>query len=109
MIWSWCRSLPPGVNPAYDRPFLKARKFVHVPARWVNVPRLVVEDLILQSQGAVLGSLDGLIISNGSVSLPPATVQAMFEVIDEFLIGTPYVPFDSTDSQVRGLGTMKDA
>ena len=70
------------------------------------MPRLVVEDLILQSQGAVLDNLDGLIISNGSVSLPRATIQAMFEVIDEYLTGTPYVPSDSTDSQVRGLGSM---
>ncbi len=62
-FWSWWRSLPPEVNPAYNRPFLKARKFVHLPAQWVNVPRRVVEDLIFQSQGAILGSLDGLIIS----------------------------------------------
>ena len=85
---------------------LKARKFVHLPAQWVNVPRHVVEDLISQSQGAVLSSLDGLIISNGSVSLPRASIQAMFEVIDDYLTGTPYVPSDSTDSQVRGLGSM---
>ncbi len=30
----------------------------------------------------------------------------MFEVIDDYLTGIPYVPFDSTDSQVRGLGSM---
>ena len=102
-FWSWWRSLPGEVNPAYDRPFLKARKFVHLPAQWVNVPRLVVEDLILQSQGAVLNNLDGLIISNGSVSLPRATIQAMFEVIDEYLTGTPYVPPDSTGSQVSSM------
>ena len=105
-FWSWWRSLPPDINPAHDRPFLKARKFAHLPAQWVNVPRPVVEDLILQSQVAVLANLDGLIISNGSVSLPRATIQAMFDIIDEYLTGAPYVPFDSTDSQVRGLGTM---
>ena len=105
-FWSWWRSLPPEANPAHNKPFLKARKFVHLPAQWVNVPRHVVEDLISQSQGAVLSSLDGLIISNGSVSLPRASIQAMFEVIDDYLTGTPYVPSDSTDSQVRGLGSM---
>ena len=104
-FWSWWRSLSPEVNPGYDKPFLKARKFVNLPAQWVNVPRPVVEDLILHSQGAVLSNLDGLIISNGSVSLPRATIQAMFEVID-YITGTPYVPFDSTDNQVRGLGSM---
>ena len=30
----------------------------------------------------------------------------MFEVIDDYLTGTPYVPSDSTDSQARGLGSM---
>ena len=105
-FWSWWRSLPPEANPAHNRPFLKARKFVHLPAQWVNVPRHVIEDLIYQSQGAVLSSLDGLIISNGSVSLPRASIQAMFEVIDDCLTGTPYLPSDSTDSQVRGLGSM---
>ncbi len=105
-FWSWWRSLPPEANPAHNRPFLKARKFAHLPAQWVNVPQHVVEDLIYQSQGAVLNSLDGLIISNGSVSLPRASIQAMFEVIDDYLTGTPYLPSDSTDSQVRGLGSM---
>ena len=31
-FWSWWRSLPPATNPVHDRPFLKARKFVHLPA-----------------------------------------------------------------------------
>ena len=98
--------MPPEANPAHNKPFLKARKFAHLPAQWINVPKYIVEDLISQSQGAVLSSLDGLIISNGSVSLPRASTQAMFEVIDDYLTGTPYVPSDSTDSQVRGLGAM---
>ena len=105
-FWSWWRTLPPEANPAHNKPFLKARKFVHLPAQWVNFSCYVVEDLISQSQGAVLSSLDGLVISNGSVSLPRASIQAMFEVIDDYLTGTPYVPSDSTDCQVRGLGTM---
>ena len=105
-FWSWWRSLPPEANPAHNKPFLKARKFVHLPAQWVNVPKYIVEDLIAQSQGVVLSNLDGLTISNGSVSLPRTSIQAMFEVIDDYLTGTPYVPSDSTDSQVRGLGTM---
>ena len=85
---------------------LKARKFIHLPAQWVNVPRYVIEDLIRHSQGAVLSNLDGFIISNGSVSLPRACIQSMFEVIDDCLSGTPYLPSDSTDNQVRGLGSM---
>ena len=105
-FWSWWRSLPSDANPDRNKPYLKARKFVHLPAQWVNVPRHVIEDLIRQSQGAVLSNLDGLIISNGSVSLPRACIQAMFEVIDDCLTGTPYLPSDSTDNQVRGLGSM---
>ncbi len=61
--WSWWRSFPVAANPAQARPYLKARKFAHLPAQWVNAPKPVVEDLILQSQGAVLTNLDGLIIS----------------------------------------------
>ena len=57
-------------NPERNKPHLKVRKFIHLPAQWVNVPRYVIEDLIRQSQGAVLSNLDGFIISNGSVSLP---------------------------------------
>ena len=49
-------------NPAHNKPYLKARKFIHSPAQWVNVPRYVIEDLIRQSQGAVLSNLDGFII-----------------------------------------------
>ena len=105
-FWSWWRSLPLEANPAHNRPYLKARKFIHLPAQWVNVPRYVIEDLIRHSQGAVLSNLDGFIISNGSVSLPRACIQSMFEVIDDCLSGTPYLPSDSTDNQVRGLGSM---
>ena len=105
-FWSWWRSLPLEANPAHNKPYLKARKFIHSPAQWVNVPRYVIEDLICQSQGAVLSNLDGFIISNGSVSLPRACIQSMFEVIDDCLTGTPYLPSDSTDNQVRGLGSM---
>ena len=105
-FWSWWRSLPLEANPAHNKPYLKARKFIHLPAQWVNVPRYVIEDLIRQSQGAVLSNLDGFIISNGSVSLPRACIQSMFEVIDDCRTGTPYLPSDSTDNQVRGLGSM---
>ena len=79
---------------------------LHLTAQWVNVPKAVVEDLIAQSQGAILSNLDGLIISNGSVAIPRSSIQATFEVIDECLTGIPFVPSDSTDSQVRGLGSM---
>ena len=72
----------------------------------VNVPKPVVEDLIVQSQGAILANLDGLIVSNGSVALPRSSIQAMFEIIYDYLTGTPYVPSDSMDNQVRGLGSM---
>ena len=48
--WSWWRSLPAAsVSPA-GRPYLKARKFLHSAAQWVNVPRDVVEDLIVHSE-----------------------------------------------------------
>ena len=104
--WSWWRSLPAAAAPSAVRPYVKARKFLHSTAQWVNVARAIVEDLIAQSQGAILSNLDGLIISNGSVAIPRSSIQAMFEVIDECLTGIPFVPTDSSDSQVRGLGSM---
>ena len=85
---------------------MKARKFLYLAAQWVNAPKEVVEDFILQSQGAVLSNLDGLIISNGPVAIPRALIQEMFEVIDDCVTGIPFVPSDSIDAQVRGLGSM---
>ena len=81
-------------NPT-SKPYLKARKFLHSTAQWVNVPRNVVVDLIKRSQGAVLANLHGLVISNGSVALPRSHIQEMFEVIDDCIAGIPYVPSDS--------------
>ncbi len=104
--WSWWRSLPPTPTSAAVRPYVKARKFLHLTAQRVNVPKEVVEDLILQSQGAVLSNLNRLIISNGSVAIPRAFIQEMFEVIDACITGIPFVPSDSVDAQVRGLGSM---
>ena len=48
--WSWWRSRPAAAAPSTARPYVRARKFGHLPAQWVNVPKVVVEDLILQSQ-----------------------------------------------------------
>ena len=84
--WSWWRSLPPATTSAAVGPHVKARKFLHLAGQWVNVPKEVVEGLILQSQGAVLSNLDGLIISNGSVATPRSYKQEMFEVINFFFL-----------------------
>ena len=41
-FWSWWRSLPLEANPAHNKPYLKARKFIHLPAQWVK--RYVIEE-----------------------------------------------------------------
>ena len=104
--WSWWRSLPATTTPPCVRPYVKARKYLHLAAQWVNISKEIVADLILQSQGAVLTNLDGLIISNGSVAIPRPYIQEMFEVIDDCITCIPFVPSDSVDAQVRGLGSM---
>ena len=37
--WSWWRSLPAIAAPSAVKPYVKARKFLHLTAQWVNVPR----------------------------------------------------------------------
>ena len=49
----------------HQRPFLRAKKFAQTNAEWVNVPTPIVEDLIKESHGAVLCSLNGLVLSRG--------------------------------------------
>ena len=70
------------------------------------MPTPIVEDLIKESHGAVLCSLNGLVLSRGSVSLPRVHLQEMLEVIESFSTKVPYVPCDEANAQARGLGSM---
>ena len=107
--WSWWRSHSQNDSRQslwHQRPFLRAKKFAQTNAEWVNVPTPIVEDLIKESHGAVLCSLNGLVLSRGSVSLPRVHLQEMLEVIESFSTKVPYVPCDEANAQARGLGSM---
>ena len=105
-FWSWWRSHPPNHQSYTSKPFLKAKKFIHFNAEWVNVPKHVLEDLIKESQGAILQDISRLVSSQGSVAVPQIYIQEMFDVINNYTAGIPFVPSDSTNEQARGLGSM---
>ena len=105
-FWSWWRTqLPPQLHPNI-RPYCRARKYLSSDAQWVNVPKDVVEDLILASRSAILTSTESLKQVNGCFAMPRVLVQSLIEVIDACVEGIPFVPTDEANMQARGLGTM---
>ena len=105
-FWSWWRTqLPPQLHPNI-RPYCRARKYLSSGAQWVNVPKDVVEDLIVASRSAVISSTDSLQQVNGCYAMPRALVQTLIEVIDACVEGIPFVPVDEANMQARGLGSM---
>ena len=105
-FWSWWRTqLPPQLHPNI-RPYCRARKYLSSGAQWVNVPKDVVEDLIMASRSAVLCSTDSLQQVNGCYAMPRVLVQTLIEVIDACVEGIPFVPMDDANMQARGLGSM---
>ena len=105
-FWSWWRTqLPPQLHPNI-RPYCRARKYLSSDAQWVNVPKDVVEDLILASRSAILTSTESLKQVNGCFAMPRVLVQSLIEVIDACVEGIPFVPTDDANMQARGLGTM---
>ena len=71
-----------------------------------NVPKDVVEDLVVASKHSVLSSTETLQTINGCFSMPRTLVQSLVEVIDACVEGIPYVPLDEANMQARGLGSM---
>ena len=72
----------------------------------MNVPKDVVEDLILASRSAILTSTESLKQVNGCFAMPRVLVQSLIEVIDACVEGIPFVPTDDANMQARGLGSM---
>ena len=104
--WTWWRSVPSEQPLSTKFPYLKARKYLHITDQWVNVAPDVLQDLVLHSKGAVLPTVDSLPVINGAISVPRSTIQDMFTVIDDYIVGIPYLPSDPVDTQARGLGNM---
>ena len=49
-FWAWWRSQPPPQLHPNIRPYCRARKYLSSGAQWVNVPKDVVEDLVVASK-----------------------------------------------------------
>ncbi len=105
-FWSWWRTQPPPQLHPNIRPYCRARKFLSSGAQWVNVPKDVVEDLVVASRFAVLTPTDSLQEVNGCYAMPRSLVQSLIEVIDACVEGISFVPLDEANMQARGLGSM---
>ena len=105
-FWAWWRSQPPPHLHPNIRPYCRARKYLSSGAQWINVPKDVVEDLVVASKHSVLSSTETLQTINGCFSMPRTLVQSLVEVIDACVEGIPYVPLDEANMQARGLGSM---
>ena len=88
------------------RPYVRARKYLRTNAQCVNVPKDIVEDLILASRKAIIQDTHGLFFCNGCYALPTLLIHQMVEVVETCIEGIPFVPNDEANSQARGLGNM---
>ena len=105
-FWTWWRTQPaPKVHPDI-RPYVRARKYLRVNAQSVNVPKAIVEDLILASRKAIIQDTHGLFVSNGCYALPTLLIHQMLEVVETCIQAIPFVPNDEANTQARGLGNM---
>ena len=67
---------PPHLHPNI-RLYCRARKYLSSRAQWVNVPKNVVEDLVVASKHSVLSSTETLQTVNGCFSMPRTLVQSL--------------------------------
>ena len=64
-FWTWWRTQEaPKANPAVA-PHLLARKYLKGTHEWVNIPRVIVEELVEHSRGAVIQSVEHLPVVQG--------------------------------------------
>ena len=94
----------PKANPAVA-PHLLARKYLKVPSNG-SIPSWIVEELIKQTRGAVIQSVEHLPVVQGACSLPKILLQDFFDVIDTLQENASYVPNDEVSNQAKGLGNM---
>ena len=80
-FWAWWRSQPPPHLHPNIRPYCRARKYLSSGAQWINVPKDVVEDLVVASKHSVLSSTETLQTINGCFSMPRTLVQSLVEVM----------------------------
>ena len=105
-FWAWWRTQDvPKANPAVA-PHLLARKYLKGTQQWVNIPIWIVEELIKQTRGAVIQSVEHLPVVQGACSIPKILLQDFFDVIDTLQENAGYVPNDEVSTQAKGLGNM---
>lgn len=64
-FWTWRRTQPPPKLHPEKRPYVRARKYVRDSAQWVNVPTLIIDDLIIASRKAILSDTSNLFVADG--------------------------------------------
>ena len=93
-FWTWWRTQEaPKTNPAVA-PHLLARKYLKGTHEWVNIPRVIVEELVKHSRGAVIQSVEHLPVVQGACSIPKVVLQDCFDVIDTLQESVSFVPND---------------
>ena len=105
-FWAlWRTQDVPKANAAVA-PHLLARKYLKGTQPWVNIPVWIVEDLIKQTRGAVIQTVEHLPVVQGACSIPRVVLQDCFDVIDTLQENVSYVPNDEVSMQAKGLGNM---
>ena len=105
-FWTWWRTQEaPKANPAVA-PHLPARKYLKGAHEWVNIPSVIVEELVKHSRGEVIQSVEHLPVVQGACSIPKVVLQDCFDVIDTLQESVSFVPNDEVSNQAKGLGSM---
>ena len=105
-FWAWWRTQDVPKANAAVAPHLLARKYLKGTQPWVNIPVWIVEDLIKQTRGALIQTVEHLPVVQGACSIPRVVLQDCFDVIDTLQENVSYVPNDAVNMQAKGLGNM---
>ena len=105
-FWAWWRTQEVPKANAAVAPHLLARKYLKGTQPWVNIPVWIIEDLIKQTRGAVIQTVEHLPVVQGACSIPRVVLQDCFDVIDTLQENVSYVPMDEVSMQAKGLGNM---
>ena len=105
-FWAWWRTQEVPKANAAIAPHLLARKYLKGTQPWVNIPVWIIEDLIKQTRGAVIQTVEHLPVVQGACSIPRVVLQDCFDVIDTLQENVSYVPIDEVSMQAKGLGNM---
>ena len=105
-FWTWWRTQPPPKLHPEKGPYVRARKYVRDGAQWVNVPTVIIDDLIIALRKAILSDTSNLLVTNGCYAISTLLIHQMLEVVETCIEGIPFVSNAEANTQARGLGNM---